>query len=323
MDLEVIHLVSRTFPWRVAIPLLAAAISLYVLLPKPRHRPVVLGSLVGILALGALGVVMHRNETAPWPEQVLFYVFSTLSIFGAAVMLTQRKPARAAISFAMVIANVCGLFLLLGAPFLMAATLIVYAGAIIVTFLFVLMLAQQQGFSDADDRSREPFLATLAGFVLFGLILWVIERSHPDVESLATLVEQTEAAAARNDVESMLTALGPKSEFLGRWQAELRRWQGRSASGLESALANVEEELNPNQPDAALLRVRLRELVEVGRRIGSEIQPKALPAANVASLGTLMYSRYLLAVEVGGTLLLIATVGAIVITGQGPRRRNA
>jgi NADH:ubiquinone oxidoreductase subunit 6 (subunit J) len=36
-----------------------------------------------------------------------------------------------------------------------------------------------------------------------------------------------------------------------------------------------------------------------------------------------MYSRYLLAVEVGGTLLLIATVGAIVITGQGPRRRNA
>ena len=43
----------------------------------------------------------------------------------------------------------CGLFLLLAAPFLMAATIIIYAGAIIVTFLFVLMLSQQQGPSDS------------------------------------------------------------------------------------------------------------------------------------------------------------------------------
>jgi hypothetical protein len=48
----------------------------------------------------------------------------------------------------------------------MAATIIVYAGAIIVTFLFVIMLAQQSGLSDADLRSREPALATVAGFFL-------------------------------------------------------------------------------------------------------------------------------------------------------------
>ena len=41
--------------------------------------------------------------------------------------------------------STCGLFLLQAAPFLMAATIIIYAGAIVVTFLFVIMLAQQEG----------------------------------------------------------------------------------------------------------------------------------------------------------------------------------
>ena len=55
----------------------------------------------------------------------------------------------------------------------MAATIIIYAGAIVVTFLFVLMLAQQAGHSDADARSREPLLAGLTGFVLLGALLYV------------------------------------------------------------------------------------------------------------------------------------------------------
>ena len=58
-------------------------------------------------------------------------------------------------SFALVVLSSCGLFLLQAAPFLMAATIIVYAGAIVVTFLFVIMLAHQEGPSDADYRSRE------------------------------------------------------------------------------------------------------------------------------------------------------------------------
>ncbi|MCX7700139.1 MAG: NADH-quinone oxidoreductase subunit J [Gemmataceae bacterium] len=321
-----LHLMAQTsdltYPWHILIPLLIAAVSLYVLLPRPQHRPVFLGSIVGIAALIAALALLSRSETAPWPEQVLFYIFSALAILGAAIMLTQRKPARAAISFALVISNVCGLFLLLGAPFLMAATLIVYAGAIIVTFLFVLMLAQPQGFSDADDRSREPFLATVAGFVLLGLLLWVIERGNPDVQPLRDLVQQTEQAAAQPDSNGMLRELGDKREFVQRWQTLEQQWRGRpEAAAMDVAIVNVEEELNPNQPDAELLRARLRELAEVGRRIESAAQPKPLPAANVAGIGTLLYSRYLLAVEVGGTLLLIATVGAIAITGQGSRRR--
>src|SRR5262249_14713659 len=81
-------------------------------------------------------------------------------------------------SFAMVILSTCGLFLLQAAPFLMAATIIIYAGAIVVTFLFVIMLAQQSGLDNADYRSREPFLSCVAGFVLLAAILCVLQRDY-------------------------------------------------------------------------------------------------------------------------------------------------
>ena len=83
-------------------------------------------------------------------------------------MITNRNPVYAALWFALVTLSTCGLFLLQSAPFLAAATIIVYAGAIVVTFLFVIMLAQQSGATVYDQRSRQPLLATVAAFVLLG-----------------------------------------------------------------------------------------------------------------------------------------------------------
>ena len=89
----------------------------------------------------------------------------------------------------------------------MAATIIIYAGAIIVTFLFVLMLAQQAGLSDADDRSREPLLATLTGFVLLGALLYVLQRrlSAPtnarDRSAASNASRQTAAQETADEIE--------------------------------------------------------------------------------------------------------------------------
>src|SRR5262249_4180238 len=101
--------------------------------------------------------------------------------------VTQHNPARAALSFTLVILSTCGLFLLLAAPFLMAATIIIYAGAIIVTFLFVLMLAQQSGRSDAGLRSRPARLATITAFVLLGTLIYVLQVSYEKNETVRTL----------------------------------------------------------------------------------------------------------------------------------------
>src|SRR5207248_9683368 len=99
------------------------------------------------------------------------------------MMMTQKNAVDAALSFALVVLSTCGLYLLQAAPFLMAATIIIYAGAIVVTFLFVIMLAQQEGVSNADQRSREPFLASLAGCILLASLLCVLHKTYaPDGE---------------------------------------------------------------------------------------------------------------------------------------------
>ena len=71
-------------------------------------------------------------------------------------------------------------------------------------------------------------------------------------------------------------------------------------------------------PDFETVRLALKEVSRVGHQIQDEYRPKPVPAANVAGLGHLLYSEHLLAVEIGGTLLLVATIGAIAITQRRP-----
>ena len=104
---------------------------------------------------------------------------------------SRNSPHTLRMTNAFVILSTCGLFLLLAAPFLMAATIIIYAGAIIVTFLFVLMLSHADGPSDENDRTREPLLGSLAGFAFAGLVLFALYLSSP-----ASAADGAAAAAA-------------------------------------------------------------------------------------------------------------------------------
>src|SRR5262245_58452532 len=169
-------------------------------------------------------------------------------------MITQKNPVHAAISFTLVVMSTCGLFLLQAAPFLMAATIIIYAGAIVVTFLFVLMLSQQAGFSDADDRTREPFLAAFAGFLLLGSVLLVIHRAYPSTEPLRELVEVANAAQAKASVGEMVAELGDDPElYVAEVETQgLRHRASPASSGLLSAAENLKAAFgtaNPNPKD--------------------------------------------------------------------------
>src|SRR5205085_9538032 len=152
-------------------------LAVYLLLPQARRSTSGWGVVLGGAAL-LTGAVYLLHALAPWQESVLFYSFSLLAVLAGGLMITQSNPVYAALSFALVVLSTCGLYLLQGAPFLMAATIIIYAGAIVVTFLFVIMLAQQEGASSADQRSREPFLASLAGFVLIGAVVCVLHKNY-------------------------------------------------------------------------------------------------------------------------------------------------
>ena len=172
--------------WAVLLPVVIGFAAIYLLLPQASRRtPIWAGALAGFaVILGA--ALLVRNETV-WQETLLFWAFAGGAVGSGVMMITQKNPVHAALSFAMVVLSTCGLFLLQAAPFLMAATIIIYAGAIVVTFLFVIMLAQQEGASGTDQRSREPFLAALAGGVVLVALTCILQKKTYDTREIDSI----------------------------------------------------------------------------------------------------------------------------------------
>jgi NADH:ubiquinone oxidoreductase subunit 6 (subunit J) len=336
--------------WPIVPPLLVGGAAIYLLLPRPRSYPVLWGLLLGLLALILAGVLLTRSGVVT-PETVLFWAFSAMGIVSGTLLVTQHNPARAALSFTLVVLSTCGLYLLLAAPFLMAATIIIYAGAIIVTFLFVIMLAQQVGLSDADDRSREPLLATITGFILLGTLLFVLqrydERVSEDRRAIDQLIERTQEVAARNKEPEMHQAVGNPgdSDDLFQQYNHLYREHGWDDLARQvDAVAVAWSAIDLTDPNTQKSKDTLAELVSIGKDAQSRLgwlppagsaamsnlsgaapstQPEQIrrdeaglprmPAENAAYVGRALFTDFLLPVELGGSLLLVATVGAIAI----------
>ncbi len=106
------------------------------------------------------------------------------------------NPIYSALSFAIVTLSVSGLFVLRGALFLAATTVIIYAGAIVVTFLFIIMLSRHPGNAPYDRHAREPFLASLAAFLLLSVLLFTLAdwRQNPFGQPAAATTKSAVAA---------------------------------------------------------------------------------------------------------------------------------
>jgi NADH-quinone oxidoreductase subunit J len=108
---------------------------------------------------------------------ILFLVFGAICAAGAVNLLVQRHPINSALSLIAVMAALAGEYLLLGAEFVAAIQVIVYAGAIMVLFVFVIMLLNA-GKEEETKGSRVAILFGVPG-VLIGAVLtaWVVLRS--------------------------------------------------------------------------------------------------------------------------------------------------
>lgn len=160
----------------LAAAVTAAAASLWLLLPRGAESSLArwLGLALGAAALA--GLVATGRRLGGLGEDAVFLVVSLVAVISGAATVVSRSPVYAAIWFALALAGVAGVLLVLGAQFLGVATIVVYAGAILVMFLFVLMLAQPSGMAPYDRVSNEPLLSAVAGAVLLGLLSLFVGR---------------------------------------------------------------------------------------------------------------------------------------------------
>jgi NADH-quinone oxidoreductase subunit J len=105
---------------------------------------------------------------------VLFIVFGGIALAAAVNLLAQRHPINSALSLIVVMASLAVLYLLLGAEFIAAIQVIIYAGAIMVLFIFVIMLLN----AGEEERTAGSRVAMLVGFpgvvVLAGIVAWTL-----------------------------------------------------------------------------------------------------------------------------------------------------
>jgi NADH-quinone oxidoreductase subunit J len=160
----------------LVLAILLATAGMWLLLPRrsgSRTRP---ARWIGaVLLAAAVGLFFSRvPRVGDWAVDAVFFVLASLTIFAAVATVSVRNPIYAAIWFGMMLVGVAGLFLLQGSQFLAVATIVVYAGAILVTFLFLLMLSQPEGKAPYDRVGWEPMLSAAAGAVIIGVFTLVV-----------------------------------------------------------------------------------------------------------------------------------------------------
>ena len=173
---------------------------------------------------------------------IAFYVFSAVLLASAAAVVSSRNPVHSVLFLVLAFANAAGLFLIAGAEFLALILLVVYVGAVMVLFLFVVMMLDVDFVQLREGFQRYAPIGATVGAVLLGELL---------------------------------------SVFLG-WQI------APAASSLRVSAAPVHVE-------------------------------------NTRALGAVIYTDYIFLFQAAGLILLVAMIGAIVLTHRdrhGARRQN-
>ncbi|MBI5862465.1 MAG: NADH-quinone oxidoreductase subunit J [Rhodocyclales bacterium] len=116
-------------------------------------------------------------------KTILFYLFAVLTVFAAVRVITARNPVHAVLFLVLAFFNMSGLWLLLQAEFLAIALIMVYVGAVMVLFLFVVMMLDIN-----IERMRQGFwsnlpLGALVGFLMVGEMAVVLTGRYFGLES--------------------------------------------------------------------------------------------------------------------------------------------
>ena len=298
---DILSLLGERLFWAV----LLGTLGLWLMLPRGATWGRTLGAVVSAVSLGLFA--SHVPQLADWVERGVFWILSGMTILAAAATISARSPVYSAIWFALTLLGTAGLFLYQGAQFLGVATVVVYAGAIVVTLLFVLMLAQPAGHAFYDRigwGSTAAAFAALASAAFVGIL----------TPAIAALNDTNRAETHRQIVAAFSVAAGEQAVAArvtnrdgGKTKLAIDVLDRAAFISLAGGREEIEQRLAASlqiEPDRLELSIESRDV---------------LAEQHVARLGGRLFSRHLVSVEVAGTLLLAALVGAVAIVIHGRR----
>lgn len=137
-------------------------------------------------------------------QLALFLIFGVLAVLAGLNLLAQRHPIHSALSLIVVMLSLAVLYWSLGAEFLAAAQVIVYSGAIMVLFLFVIMLLN----AGEEVRSKGSRMAAIVGFpgaaAIFAVLTFVFVREKDKLGTTTLGGELSNAASNITQISHML-----------------------------------------------------------------------------------------------------------------------
>ena len=114
-------------------------------------------------------------------ELAVFLLFAVTALVSSAVVVAHRNPVHSTLALVVTLISTAGLFVMLGSPFLAALQVLLYTGAILVLFLFVIMLLNVQ--RERTSMARSPLQtwgALIGAFVLAGALCRLFWDAHAD-----------------------------------------------------------------------------------------------------------------------------------------------
>jgi NADH-quinone oxidoreductase subunit J len=114
----------------------------------------------------------------PVATTFFFYLLSGLAVLGAILVITRRNPVHSALALIMTLLALAGLYLMLDAPFVAGVQIILYAGGIMVLFLFVIMLVSLEKAGKEEQFNRQWVAGLVAAVALGGLLVVVYVKGR-------------------------------------------------------------------------------------------------------------------------------------------------
>ena len=312
----------------VTFAAVAALATVVLALQFSRHVTYV-GALLGIATVIALMLHLLQWTDAQTRPSVYFYVFTLIALAAAVRVITHPRPVYSALYFVMVVLASSGLFLLLQAEFMVFAMIIIYAGAILVTYMFVIMLATQPVTSDQPETSpaydrvaREPLAAVAVGFALVAVVgsslfqadgAGDIGLPRPAASNLQVAVAQMPGRAlfAVQSLNQQLSdAQRASADYLNPDQLAILREMDK---GDVTFSIDAGDRLRI-ETDGAIFAPALYAAPDQGPDLAAAL---AASVSNTNRIGINLFESHTLGIELAGVILLLSMVGAIVIA-----RRN-